>query len=134
MNMNATSYQRNNSSGQTNMKYVLLSCLQKSVRRQEIDLALNCMKELDLNGSSYGVAEKTLWTKLKVYCAEDIGPASYGIASYIGSQDRKYRLEKNMWAKRVILMNAVNYLCRQNKSRLVDKYCSCIFQKKTTSN
>lgn len=117
-------------SPKNNTRSVLLSCLQKSVRRHEIDLALNCMKELDLDRSLFDINDRTLWTKLKVYSVEDIGPACYGLASYINNKEAEYKSATDLWVKRSILLSTVNNLCRQNKSRIVDNVVHAYFKKK----
>lgn len=98
----------------------LLSGLQKSIRRDNTELALECAKELDLNGYD-------IWSKLVVYSAEDIGRGCPWIASYLYEEKQKYLDESDLWKKRSILLNVVNYLCKQNKSRIADNavhaYC-----------
>lgn len=99
----------------------LLSCLQKSIRRNELDLALDCAIRIDY-------MKYNLWKKLYVFSSEDIGIACPWIASYVLEQEKQYNNELDNNKKRYILFNTINYLCQQYKTRLADDIAHAYFK------
>ena len=100
---------------------VLLSCLQKSIRRCD-DLGLKCCVQLDIMNNN------GIWRKLAVYSAEDIGRAYPNITSYLCNQHQYYDKEKDIWKKRLILCNTVYFFIQQNKSRIADNVNHAYFK------
>lgn len=97
----------------------VVSALQKSIRRGEVDDALYFAVDMDLSG--YG---EYVWSRLLVMASEDVGIAERGCCARIQSLYATYgklKAKKNDHApERLMLIHAVIELCFARKSRLVD--------------
>lgn len=95
------------------------SALQKAIRLSDEDNAIFFMVEL--YNSNY---DNYVWSRLKIITSEDIGLAKPDAPAVIQSlysmyiEQKEARKEKQ--PERLFLVNAVLYLCRCPKSRLVD--------------
>ena len=102
--------------------WYLKSAFQKDIRRCK-ENTLHVTKILSLRDQ-----EPWLWRRMEIIGSEDIGIACPTIQTYIRKQKRAYDEEFEKWNKRHILMNAVNYLVKQNKSRLCDNINHAYFK------
>lgn len=100
--------------------YELSSCLQKAIRRCD-PIGLYCAMRLDK-------MKLDVWRKLEVMAVEDIGRACPTIVSYLRKRWEQYRKEKRISSKRFVLINTVNYMIYQNKSRMADNICHLYFE------
>jgi replication-associated recombination protein RarA len=96
--------------------YELLSALQKDIRRCNEYQALHWAIELE----SFNA--KMLWNRLKIITSEDIGIANPIATLLIDTLEKQYfeAVEKKNDSSRLFLVNAVLYLARSQKSRIVD--------------
>jgi replication-associated recombination protein RarA len=108
--------------------YELLSALQKDIRRGNEYEAVFWAVQLD------GISSKALWNRLRIIASEDVGVANSLAPLVIDMLKREYcdakGLTYNMEKKdpkgktddsyRLFLVNAVLYLARSPKSRIVD--------------
>lgn len=102
-------------------KFILLSAFQKDIRRCN-PMCLYWTRELSYNH------EDLIWTKMIVIGSEDIGIASPTIQTFIYNQKKLYDESKDLWIRRTILMNTVNHLINQNKSRICDNVNHAYFK------
>lgn len=102
-------------------RFHLVSALQKYIRRCHKD-TLRVAKEL------YNLGSEQVWKKLPTYGSEDIGIACPTIQTYIFEQKKQYDAETDRYKKRHIFLNTINYMMRQNKSRLCDNINHAYFK------
>jgi len=96
------------------------SALQKSIRRNEEDVALFFAVELYESGY-----DEYVWKRLRIISSEDIGLAEPFMPStiqalYQSYVDQKKKKDEKNRPERLFLIHAVLLLCRAKKSRLVD--------------
>jgi replication-associated recombination protein RarA len=99
---------------------VVVSALQKSLRRGLEDDALYWAVELDRSGLG-----EWAWRRLRVIASEDIGLAEPGIAAeiqalYAAWSDLRKKKDDRQESWRLMLVHAVLLLARAPKSRIVD--------------
>lgn len=96
---------------------LLCSLLRDAIISNNIDLALEYAKELDL-------AKYNVWNLLHLIAAKDIGRIHANITSYITKEQAHYTFHENINVKRMILLNMVVYLSKLPKS----EYCASILK------
>lgn len=100
--------------------YDVMSALQKCIRRGvEYDAGFWAMELCDTGASHAGIC----WNRLQVIACEDVGPGDpNAIAIVTSCRDIWERLSKKKGStpESNILLHAVLYLCRANKSREAD--------------
>ena len=98
--------------------YEVLSALQKEIRRGNEYEAVFWAVELE----SFNI--KTLWNRLRVVASEDIGLANPSAVLIVDVLKNNYfetrNLEGDSYSYRLFLVNAVLFLARSAKSRIVD--------------
>jgi len=95
---------------------LVVSALQKTIRRSDVDGALYWAYELDKSG--FG---NWAWKRLRVICSEDIGPEVPGLASDVRALYENWRqADKKDGSKVLYLTHAVIALANAPKSRVVD--------------
>lgn len=103
--------------------YEVVSALQKSIRRGELDDAIYFAVDMDLpctNGTSYA---NYLWRRLRIIASEDVGLADRHAPLVIRSLYENWVEEskvKGSDATRLFIIHAVSYLTTARKDRLVD--------------
>jgi hypothetical protein len=106
----------------------VISALQKEIRRGKEEEAMYWALEC------FPYYSKALWVRLRVICNEDIGLADPMCSIFVNAQaDHFFALEKE-GSQRLILANAILYLCRAKKSRLADHFQCTILQRKLQQN
>ena len=97
----------------------VVSAFQKSIRRGDEAVALFFAIEIEQSNR-----HEALWRRLKVIVSEDIGLANNQAPLVIDTLHRSYKearsLKKPNHPERLMLVHAILYLCRSEKSRLVD--------------
>ena len=102
-------------------KKVLLSAFQKYIRRCD-PMTLYWAKEL------YLMDPNLVWQKLEVIGSEDIGIACPNIQTYIFNQKQLHDSKNDIPFRRFVLLNTINYLINQNKSRICDNVNHAYFK------
>ena len=96
---------------------VLISALQKSIRRGHEDLAIRVATELMATSPEL---EDYVWRRLLVICAEDIGKGNYMATVIVKSLYDSSLLLSDGQAesdRRILLVHAIRFLCAQDKDR-----------------
>jgi hypothetical protein len=93
----------------------VVSALQKSIRRSDVDAGLYWAFELEKSG--YG---PWLWKRLRVIASEDVGPAVPGIASEIRALHQNWTEGRGKGGEEVYIAHAVIALAIAKKSRCTD--------------
>ena len=96
---------------------VLISALQKSIRRGDEKLAVRSAVELMASGREL---EHYVWHRLLVICAEDIGKGNYLASVVVKSLYDSTLLLSDGQAesdRRILLVHAVRFLCASDKDR-----------------
>lgn len=97
----------------------VVSAFQKAVRRNDEKTALFFGVEICLSGR-----DEALWRRLKVITSEDVGLACLSAPAVIESLHASYKEAKKQkkpsFPERLMITHAILFLCRCNKSRLVD--------------
>ena len=96
---------------------VLISALQKSIRRGDEDLAIRAAVELMATSREL---EEYVWKRLLVICAEDIGKGNYMSSVIVKSLHDSSLLLSDRQAesdRRILLVHAVRFLSSQDKDR-----------------
>ena len=96
---------------------VLISALQKSIRRGHEDLAIRVATELMATSPEL---EDYVWHRLLVICAEDIGKGNYMATVIVKSLYDSSLLLSDGQAesdRRILLVHAIRFLCAQDKDR-----------------
>jgi replication-associated recombination protein RarA len=105
----------------------VLSALQKTCRRSEVDNALHWCAELDLSGFA-GHA----WSRLVVITSEDVGLADRGMPSVVRALRESYleaaKRKNAHHPERLFLLHAAALVATSPKSRLIDHGCVVHFQ------
>lgn len=106
--------------------YELLSALQKDIRRGNESKALFWAAELE--GCDKDGREK-LWNRLKVVASEDIGPANHLAPIVVETLEKQYfdARERKNDSCRLFLSNAILFLARSPKSRVVDDLLNVVY-------
>jgi len=100
-----------------NFKSELSSCLQKSIRRNDL-IGLKCAAYLyDLSPENN---HKKIWQKMEVFTAEDLGRAAPHITTFLLTQQKKFLEEEDSNRKRYIFLNTVNSFLNCKTSRIAD--------------
>jgi replication-associated recombination protein RarA len=101
----------------------LLSALQKDVRRGHEYDAVFWAVELE------GFNHRALWNRLRIIASEDIGPANPVAPLVIDVLEKEYKDFKGKKGDphRLFLVNAVLYLARSPKSRMVDDLLNVVY-------
>lgn len=94
-------------------KYDVVSALIKSLRRGYEEDALFWAFELEGNAWY-------LWKRLQIFCSEDIGLANPEAIQQITSLRQAYFDIKDSGGGRLFIAQAVIYLCRSSKNRMID--------------
>lgn len=96
----------------------LTSCMQKSIRRSEMQLAFNCARELLSNTPHY------VWRRLITICMEDVYSTDFSILPYVKHCGESYFALSSVGFRSIdCLTAAIQSMCGFPKSRL-----SCDFQ------
>lgn len=96
----------------------LTSCMQKAIRRSEVQLAFNCARELLANTPYY------VWRRLITISLEDVYSDDYTVLPYIKHCGEAYFALSSVGFRSIdCLTAAINSMCGFPKSRL-----SCDFQ------
>lgn len=101
---------------------VLVSALQKSIRRNEFELAARVAYELSISSSEL---ENHVWHRLLVISAEDIGSGNFlanTIVKNLYDSSLIFCDEPGRGDRLILMMHAIRFLCRQDKDR-----CSCLY-------
>jgi replication-associated recombination protein RarA len=107
----------------------VLSALQKSIRRGHEEYAMFWALELCPKYS------KALWLRLRIITNEDVGAANIMAVVVIESLHRQYiDFAGRDGSRRLVLANAILYLCRSTKSRESDHFQCCINQRRLQQN
>lgn len=96
---------------------VLVSALQKAIRRNEPELAARVAYELSITSKEL---EDHVWHRLLVISAEDIGSGNFLANTIVKNlyDSSLILFEENSRGDRLILlMHAIRFLCRQDKER-----------------
>ena len=103
-----------------------VSSLQKAIRRSNVESALFWCSELDL--SNFGAFA---WTRLRVICSEDIGPANPTLPAVLDalyeSWEALRRSKSRHHPERLCLMHGCYLLAISPKSRVVDSICTVMY-------
>lgn len=98
----------------------LVSTLQKSIRRGELERAIQVALELSTTSDEL---EEHVWHRLLVIASEDIGKGNWYAPVVIKSLfDSSRILDKNSGDRRIMMVNAIRFLCTQDKDR-----ASCLY-------
>jgi len=96
----------------------LTSCMQKSIRRSEVQLAFNCARELLANTPYY------VWRRLITIALEDVYSDDYTVLPYLKHCGEAYFALSSVGFRSIDCLTAgINSMCGFPKSRL-----SCDFQ------
>lgn len=99
---------------------IVLSAFQKEIRRG----SNNCLfwaRQLEDKPD-------LLWKKIQIIGSEDIGIACPAIQTYIHNQKIAFDQTDDLWLKHSIMLNTVNYMIKQNKSRICDNVNHAYFK------
>ncbi|CAB4198332.1 MgsA AAA+ ATPase C-terminal [uncultured Caudovirales phage] len=98
---------------------LVVSALQKCIRRSDADGALYWAFELEKSG--FG---NWAWKRIRVICSEDVGPTVPGMAADIRALYENWKqADKKDESKVLFIAHAVIALCNAPKSRVVDWAC-----------
>jgi replication-associated recombination protein RarA len=109
----------------------VISALQKEIRRGHEEAAMFWGLEL------YEKYWKALWTRLQVICNEDIGianPQAIILIQTLKTQFEDFVKGRRDGSMRLVLANAILYLCRSPKSREADHFQCVINQRRLQQN
>jgi replication-associated recombination protein RarA len=110
----------------------VLSALQKSIRRGHEVEAMYWALEL------YVKYRRALWQRLTVVANEDIGvsgnPMAIILIQTLKTQFEEFAKAGRDGSMRLVLANAILYLCRSPKSRESDHFQCCINQRRLQQN
>lgn len=101
---------------------ILVSALQKSIRRGDVETALKVAYELAITNTEL---EHHVWHRLLVISAEDIGSGNWMANVVVKSlYDTRCLLSDNTSEgdQRILMVHAIRFLCEQEKSR-----SSCLY-------
>lgn len=94
---------------------LMLSALQKFIRRGETERAARAAYELSICSEE---AEKVVWRRLRVICAEDVGLANPQAPSVVHAlAESACELPWGTPDRNILLTHAVRYLCQCPKDR-----------------
>ena len=95
---------------------VLVSCLQKSIRRGDWETAVQVAVELMYTSREL---EDYVWQRLLVISAEDIGSANWYANTVVWNLRSSSRLidDEMIGDRRILIVQAIRFLCSQEKDR-----------------
>lgn len=95
---------------------LLISCLQKSIRRSDYETAVQAAVEMMYTSREL---EDYVWLRLLVISAEDIGSGNWYANSVVKNlRDSALLIDsKNIGDRRILLIHAIRFLCIQPKDR-----------------
>ena len=98
---------------------LLISALQKCIRRGQEDLAMRFAYELYITSPFH---EEKVWSRLQVISIEDIGfgdPNALIVVRTLNEMRKEYQY--NDGDRPIFFLYAIRYLCRQKKERSTDQ-------------
>lgn len=102
----------------------VISSLQKSIRRGEVDNAAFCAYQMALTSPAL---EEHLWNRLAVIAVEDIGPADRGcVAEVMALADARARFDHEEPDGLLFVMAAVRRLVEATKDRSNDELTNVV--------
>jgi replication-associated recombination protein RarA len=101
----------------------VISALQKEIRRGKEQEAVYWAVELE------SFNDKALWNRLRVIASEDVGLADPHASLIIDVLEKQYldAVDRKKDSSRLFLVNAVLYLARAPKSRIVDNLLAVVY-------
>jgi replication-associated recombination protein RarA len=97
---------------------LVVSALQKSIRRGDEEVALNIAYEMYITSREF---EEKLWRRLSVICVEDIGFGDTNACVFINTLNNlRENFPYNDGDRPIFFVHAIRYLCRQKKERSSD--------------
>jgi len=98
----------------------VVSALQKSIRRSDVDAALFWASELFESGYA-----PWMWKRLRTITSEDIGPAAPGLAADVRALYENWKDEKANGGGYLYMSHAVIAMCAAPKCRAADWVAHC---------
>jgi replication-associated recombination protein RarA len=106
---------------------LVVSALQKSIRRGDEETALNIAYEMYITSREF---EEKLWRRLSVICVEDIGFGDPNACVFINTLNTlRQNFPYDDGDRPIFFIHAIRYLCRQKKERSSDIIKNLIIKK-----